>query len=625
MISSQSIRPSQFIFTYGPGSILETLNGPVLIPLPEHGLFGGSFKIDPNDYEIVDERMTKYLMSLPNKPQNITDCKIFRLPRTAEVGGSNSVIYNTREFPTWKLCTNRKMPGHSGLDILYKDHICPVCQDRYGGRKYTIRFVMACSRGHLDDVDWDYLVHGNNKCTRVNSVTGGLDKNTFFQWRRDGGALKNNTIVCPRCGRDRNLASAFYDRTLRCSGRNPEKESVNNVRGYRPSCTENANMMLRQSANVRISEIRTLLKIQSVFTSLHNLIQSDKGIHSLLKAFLGREGPIDSPTKLERLIKDLENGGVPISKIREFKTVEWGEVSRVADSIVQGVPNSYHGSIIEEYKELIFASKNGAPPDPSKVRSSIQFLVNKHKIVKVKSQNGRTFVITPVDVLRTITVTVGFTRPVSEQPAGRQPHIVSVASTDPNNGSLLWYPGVSFLGEGIFISLEEEWTDLLAGNAVASWLKSHSASADYEDFVFRDPLISRDELHPGFVWWHTLSHLIIRAVGEESGYSAASIRERVYLEKINGKTRGGILLYAAQPGDGTLGGLVGMVPNFRQVLYSALEKSHNCSADPLCSEQKFKHLEVNGSCCYGCLMNSETSCEHRNMWLDRTVLRENIP
>ena len=32
-----------------------------------------------------------------------------------------------------------------------------------------------------------------------------------------------------------------------------------------------------------------------------------------------------------------------------------------------------------------------------------------------------------------------------------------------------------------------------------------------------------------------------------------------------------------------------------------------------------------GASCYGCTMNSETSCEHRNMWLDRNILLENIP
>ncbi len=115
-------------------------------------------------------------------------------------------------------------------------------------------------------------------------------------------------------------------------------------------------------------------------------------------------------------------------------------------------------------------------------------------------------------------------------------------------------------------------------------------------------------------------------ISEESGYSSAAIRERIYFEIDGNKIIGGILLYAAQPGsEGTLGGLTALVPHFESFLNAALEKSFSCSADPLCELQDFSHKRVIGSCCYGCLMNSETSCEHRNMWLDRKVLRDSVP
>jgi len=133
-------------------------------------------------------------------------------------------------------------------------------------------------------------------------------------------------------------------------------------------------------------------------------------------------------------------------------------------------------------------------------------------------------------------------------------------------------------------------------------------------------------LHPGFVWWHTLSHLLIRIISEESGYSSSAIRERIYFKYDGGKINGGILLYAAQPGaEGTLGGLIALLSHFESFLNTAFKKSSMCSADPLCTEDIFKHKDVNGACCFGCLMNSETSCEHRNMWLDRNVLKKSLP
>jgi hypothetical protein len=133
-------------------------------------------------------------------------------------------------------------------------------------------------------------------------------------------------------------------------------------------------------------------------------------------------------------------------------------------------------------------------------------------------------------------------------------------------------------------------------------------------------------MHPGFVWWHTLSHLLVREISEDSGYSAASIRERIYFESSGDKFLGGILLYTSQPGtEGTLGGLSGLSSSLESYLNNALSKTSYCSGDPLCEEQIFSQGGYNGAACYGCLMNSETSCEHRNMWLDRSILIENVP
>jgi hypothetical protein len=86
------------------------------------------------------------------------------------------------------------------------------------------------------------------------------------------------------------------------------------------------------------------------------------------------------------------------------------------------------------------------------------------------------------------------------------------------------------------------------------------------------------------------------------------------------------LLYATQPGsEGTLGGLVALVPYFNETMRTTFEMLETCSGDPLCVENYFTPGHYNGAACYSCLLISETSCEHRNMWLDRNVLMENQP
>jgi hypothetical protein len=168
----------------------------------------------------------------------------------------------------------------------------------------------------------------------------------------------------------------------------------------------------------------------------------------------------------------------------------------------------------------------------------------------------------------------------------------------------------------------------MASESQQRWLYCYNASEEaYSSahMLFRDPSI-RNELHPVFIWWHTLSHLLMRVLSKDSGYSAASIRERIYLEVTGPQARGGIILYTVQPGsDGTLGGLISLIPRFEDILRGTAELAENCSNDPLCYEEEFSCGKYAGASCYSCLLLSETSCEHRNMWLDRHLFLENPP
>jgi hypothetical protein len=106
------------------------------------------------------------------------------------------------------------------------------------------------------------------------------------------------------------------------------------------------------------------------------------------------------------------------------------------------------------------------------------------------------------------------------------------------------------------------------------------------------------------------------------------VRERVFVgvDERTGDAGGGVLLYTAQPGgDGTLGGLVALVSEFERVLETAFRNLDACSNDPLCGEETFAPGKYNGAACYACALVSETSCEHRNMRLDRNLLLDNLP
>jgi len=123
---------------------------------------------------------------------------------------------------------------------------------------------------------------------------------------------------------------------------------------------------------------------------------------------------------------------------------------------------------------------------------------------------------------------------------------------------------------------------------------------------------------------HTLSHLLIRQVSLECGYSSASIRERLYLGRPGARTAGLLLSTAASDSEGTLGGLValGETGHLTRLLDDAMRDAERCSSDPLCAEHVplADSRTLHAAACHACLFVSETSCENNNRWLDRAVL-----
>jgi len=143
--------------------------------------------------------------------------------------------------------------------------------------------------------------------------------------------------------------------------------------------------------------------------------------------------------------------------------------------------------------------------------------------------------------------------------------------------------------------------------------------------------VSEEDLrrYPGirYVLIHSLAHALMRQITLECGYTAASIRERIYCRGAAEEygPMSGILLYtAASDSEGTLGGLVqlGQPQPLGRLLDQALEEMRICGSDPLCAEHNptGDGRGVHGACCHACLFAPETSCEKGNRFLDRAAL-----
>jgi hypothetical protein len=599
---TQQIRPSQFITTYGPGSILESLNGPRIIPNADIGLYNLWFKI--SDYRINDQRMSKGLLH---------GASIYRLPSNAETGQNQTKpLYFTKSFPSWKLCLNWSN-HHGNYYVLTENSVCPVCKVKPPKSMEAIRFIVACSDGHMDDFDWNYFVHGNSSsCNNVD----------WFKWYGGGGSLSKIYVECPSCNRRSINMGEAYKQKWRCSGRFPEREPLDSAPQKLGGCNRGASIIQRQASNLRIPELRTLFSIPPHTTVLHNQLSIPE-----IKGAIIAKTPKNSEELQQTLGKLKDENCISANTLADILYNPWSDIKMAISELYSNEAiTSYRDLILEEFHRLEEASINGAPPVRGQYpKSRPVFQVDPNLIKLFNGPGGHSLRVTPIETLRTVVVQYGYRREVDSSIKARA-RIIPVDSPDLQDPYKKWFPGVEFFGEGIFIRLDDPGSmSPFKGEASTEWNKAAASAGVYNSVLFRDPN-HQDELDPHFVWWHTLSHLLIRAISTEAGYSSASIRERVYFEADKTLTRGGILLYATQPGnEGTLGGLIALVPYFQDILDTAFRNLSTCSTDPLCIEHRFKLGEYNGAACYGCLLTSETSCEHRNMYLDRNLLLENLP
>ena len=592
---AQPVRRSQFITTYGPGAILEGPDGPrVIRTLDSSGIFAGR---RTSDFEITDQRLSQALLGGHG---------ILRLPSNAEVGESDyRAIYDTNPFPSWSLCVTHGVLYHKTSS---DNRACPRCPARASkgdasqqARREAIRFVRACQSGHMDDVDWMHMIrHRNTPCSPV-----------YLHWRGGGGALRDVNVVCPDCGGQVNLGYA-YSADWPCSGRQPEQGN------FRPGCDQPSKIVQRGAANLRMPEIRTALTIPPRYTRLHRLFEM-----SVVQTMLVAARP-QSKHDLVLSLEDLASRGLlNQSLVEEIQGYpEENILEAVSDVLTGGTASNDHELRLEEFKALSEAATQGAPPQQSSAPGSPpQFEVVQQHVRVLDRAAGYGLRVTPASRLRVVMVQTGYRR------LGPLNSLVDLPFDD---GQRPWYPGVELFGEGIFIDLDPSVASsassrIPTGSAAHAWLDSWRNPSPVHLQARPD---SGHELHPTFVWWHTFAHRLMNGMAIDSGYSAASLRERVFVEidEQSGEASGGVLLYTAQPGgDGTLGGLIALVPQFERVLEAATRDLDACSNDPLCSEEAFGPAKHNGSACYSCALVSETSCEHRNMSLDRKLLLDNPP
>ncbi len=581
MSRAQQIRPSQFITTYGPGSILEGPDGPRIIPSLElSGVFGNE---PPRTYAIAEPTLSRLL-----------DGNVVRIPSNAERNVIDTeYIYNTLPFPGWSLCVTHNVLYRYGYNGELRTG-CPQCkphghpsQATLHARREAIRVVVACRDGHVDDLPWTDTVQHRGQCAAQ-----------WLRWERIGSSLEQVRLHCPVCEATGTLGGAYY-RDWHCSGRLPERKS-------REVCRQVARVINRAASNVHMTELMTTLTIPRLDTSLHQALASS-AVLPMLRSWQSLNLP--AAIMREQLIRLSVDGALPRGLSAEVAPYSAEVVGRTVEEVLgtQFVENEKDVRR-NELRELHRAALHGHPTCSNPGDPPTQLQVIRDDVRIVPGPGGHALRVAPVSRLRVVMAQRGYRRL-----GGPDTKLVDVAFAE---GGDRWYPGIELLGEGVFLELAGDDAE-----AMSPHFPFTGPDADIWLTLWQAEQI--DELHPVYVWWHTLAHRLLNALAVDSGYASASIRERIFFDAPN---RGGILLYTVQPGgDGTLGGMIALVPRFESILQAALASIGMCSNDPLCGETQMARGLMHGAICYACGMVSETSCEVHNRSLDRRLLMENLP
>jgi hypothetical protein len=193
-----------------------------------------------------------------------------------------------------------------------------------------------------------------------------------------------------------------------------------------------------------------------------------------------------------------------------------------------------------------------------------------------------------------------------------------------------WLPAMEQRGEGIFIKFNP--------TAIRAWLRRDSVRQ--RDVALRGGLDTYCRKHqvelpyPGlpYILFHGLAHALMQEIALVCGYPLSALEERVYAFPGIGaapKDRFAILIYTASAGaQGTLGGLTAIADQVPDLLIAAAERLRLCANDPICADHdplaEGDERSLHGAACHGCLLVPETSCEARNMLLDRSLIVETV-
>ena len=578
---------SQIVQSFGPGAMVDLPEDSILIA----GL--DSWRYPMESLPVIQE--PRLLATLPRTLDRAGNLDQLRAPpryNDAQGQEMRSLIVGKR-FPNWFIVQHeveknglrrRRLVHNSALESRR-------FRDVHDAKKVLrnvvpVRFVRACTHGHIGDIAWMAIVH---------QIKTNCPGELWLEERGSSGEMDQLRVICGICGEHRDMARLVRGDTNVLGGCDGARPWLN--QHAREECKLPSRLLVRSASNAYFPMQLSVISIPDQRGAI------DEAVAGLWDNFLS----------------DVEDEA-ELVKLRNKPLVRNALLGLADSEVFQAILRRRNGG--GEYghvKELEFDALSGAKESLGEDDAEGDFFARQLPKAKWTApwMKGIERVVL-VQRLREVTAMVGFTRfeATSTDLKGELQLDVERAAISID---ARWLPAVENRGEGIFLQF--------SALEIERWLKKSKVlergaqlSGGFESWKKNRGGKGGDFHGQSFYLLHSLSHILMTQLSLDCGYPASSLRERLYCLE-GGKY--GILIYtASNDAQGTLGGLIEAGREIKRHFRSALEMARLCSNDPVCAghQPSAEHDPLNGAACHACLFVAETSCEQRNQFLDRCLV-----
>ena len=603
-----TLRASQLVTTFGPGAMVDLPTRSVIVGGLDlwHMRERGSWR------PIHEPRAVAVLEALLRHSGRLVEGTSLSL-RTPPAddegrhGPGEPPGVEARIFPAWFVAREALGGGDTRRrrlvrwrDLDAKGRVDFIDDDGKRVGVTPIRFVGACKKGHIQDIDWSFAVHTGVADAKVERCAQPL----WLEERGTSGDPRATRVVCG-CGASLSLHDAQAPGRLGvCQGKRPWLHS--NEPG---GCAEQLRFLTRTATNAYFPQVLTVISLPAAEDELTRLVEAHMDALGWVEAARDVAVARKSNPALRAALEGFDDADV-LARVAQMRLIGHGNLQKapkVAEFDLLASGQAVIGSDAPDAKlhavTLARGDWGGERPRLDAIASAVA-----------------------VHRLREVACLYGFTRfeaaPTSID--GNLEELVLAVEGAALASDLTWLPAVEQLGEGVFLRFDADvlkaWAATPAVRARAELL-----GRGYDRWRAMQPFSDRLSF-PGLGYYaiHGFAHALMNAIALDCGYPASALKERIYALQDEEADRFGLLLYTATTGaQGTLGGLTAMLPRLGAIAERALDGLALCSGDPICAEHDpDAHADeraLSGAACHSCLLVAETSCESRNLYLDRAL------